>query len=394
LGNLIVYSNSNSYHKNENDVTSYHLPEVNELEINLSQLKRNAEIIRGLLKPQVRFLAVLKGDAYGHGMIPVAYELEKCGCDAFGVVRLNEAVTLREAGIKLPVFLLAPVTYAQVPWIIKYDITVMADQEELITVLDQICKEEHKTAKVHIKINTGLNRYGINQNEAVSFIEMVHSKYSFIEVEGVYTHFQNPDYNNEMTKYQMECFDRVIKSLEASLLRPPIVHAAGTTGIFKYPQAHYDMVRCGVLLFGLEHTKGEKDIPAGILPLMTLKGRIIKIRTIKKGEYGGYGNAFLAAKDTRVAIIGLGYGDGVGRGWKEVLIAGRRVPVINYFMDGIMADVTELGNLAREFEEAVAVGTQGSETIDWGEVCKWFGTYEDEQIQRITKRVPKHYFYD
>lgn len=390
----IIYNLSNAVTVKEKEVLNYPIPEVNEIDINLTQLKRNMNLIKGYLKPNTKFMAVLKGDAYGHGMLPIAYELERLKCDAFGVVRLIEAFSLRNAGIKTPTMLLAPIIPSQALWVVKHNITPMVDNERIIEELDKCASENYKLVNVHVKINTGLNRYGLYPDDAITLIRKIRDKYLHIKVDGVYTHFQNAEYDVDFTQVQINRFNEFLNKLEKEKLRPPIVHAAGSAGILMYPESHYDMVRCGIILYGLEHKEGEKSLPKGVKQLLTLKGRILKIREIKAGEPGGYGNTFVAKKNTRTAIIGVGYGDGVSRGWKEVLIAGKRVPVLNYFMDGIMVDITNISDNIKEFDEAVIIGNQGNEFISWEEASKYLGAYSDEQIQRITDRVPKHYFYE
>ena len=394
LKKKVTYNLANSLAIDEEEIFKYPIPEVNEMDINLSQLNRNFNIIRSLLKPDTKLMVVLKGDAYGHGMIPIAYELEHIKCDAFGVVRLIEAFTLREAGIKTPIVLLAPIIQSQASWVVKHDISPMVDNEEIIKALQKSAIENHKTVNVHIKINTGLNRYGIEPEQAVAFVRRIYKEYQQVRVQGLYTHFQDAEFNPQFTNKQIKLFNEVINLLEEENLRPEIIHAAGSAGILMYPESHYDMVRCGIIMYGLEHKEGEKSLPKGVEPLVTLKGRIIRIQLIKAGEFGGYGNKFIAQKDTTVAVIGLGYGDGVSRNWKEVLIAGTRVPVVNYFMDAIMVDISSVKEKVREFDEAVIIGRQGTESISWEEACKHIGSYVDEQIQRITERVPKHYFYE
>lgn len=390
----IIYNLANSIFVNEGESSRYPIPEVNEIYVNLSQLRRNFNIVHSILKPNTKLMAVVKGDACGHGMIPIAKELLNCKCDAFGVVRLIEALTLRKADIKIPIMLLSPIMLSEASYIIQYDITPMVDNEKIIKILDQCASECNKVVDLHVKINTGLNRYGIKPEESVAFIRKIHEEYHHVIVEGIYTHFQDPDYNPEFTHKQIKCFNNIINKLEKENLRPEIAHAASSTGTIKYPESHYDMVRCGMILYGLQHEQGEKDLPEGIKPLLTLKGRVMKIQRIKAGETGGYGSSFIAKKDSKVAIVGLGYGDGVSRGWKEVLIAGKRVPVVNYFMDGLMVDISDLEETVKEFDEAVIIGSQGLENISWLEACKHIGSYADEQIQRIAERVPRYYFYE
>lgn len=389
-----IYNPAISVDLNNNTSSEHTIPEVNEAFINLSQLKRNYIIIRSLISPTTKLMIVLKGDACGHGMVPIANEIATYNCDAFGVARLSEGITLRKAGIQTPIMLLSPIIPSQSSFAVQNNIIPMVDNEEIISILNKCAYENKKVVNVHVKVNTGLNRFGVNPNDVTTFIHKIHKNYPNIFVEGVYTHFQDPDYNQEGTKKQIETFNFIINQLEKENIRPEIIHASNSTGALKYPEAQYDMVRCGTILFGLEHEKGEKQLPKGMNFLLTLKSRILKIQYIKAGESGGYGSKFIAKKDCTVAIVGIGYGDGVSRNWKEVLIRGKRVPIVNYFMDGLMVDISDLGKNVQEFDEVVIIGTQENQCITWLEACENLNSYTDEQIQRITERVPRIYFYE
>lgn len=385
---------TNSNDLNASDLYKYPVPEINTMDINLGQLRRNYQEIIKHIAPTVKFMAVLKGDAYGHGIVPVAKELVNCHCDAFGVVRFNEAFALREAGVRLPILMLAPIMPSQVPWVINHNITPMVDEEMIIKELNKEGLARNQIISIHVKMNTGLNRFGLNEEQVIPFFKKVKEEYSYIKIEGFYTHFQNADYDKEFTKLQISRFERAVQQLEKENLRPELIHAANSAVLMKYPEAHYDMVRCGIILFGLEHTEGEKVIPAGVKELVSLKGRIIKIRDIAMGERAGYGSGFIAPRNTKIAFIAMGYGDGISRGWKEVIVQGQRAPIINYFMDGILVDITNLKGNVQLYEEATIIGSQETQTIGWGEACKALNSYEDEQIQFLTERVPKRYYYD
>ena len=154
------------------------------------------------------------------------------------------------------------------------------------------------------------------------------------------------------------------------------------------------MVRCGLALYGLELLEDKKCLPHGMQPIMSIKSRILKIRAIKNGEYSGYGNRFKAYRDSKVAVVGIGYGDGISRKWKEVLIAGQRFPVINYCMDSIIVDITDSKVEIKEFDEVVLVGKQLNESISWEQACKSIETSADEQLQKVTERVYRNYYYE
>jgi alanine racemase len=370
------------------------LIEINRADINLTQLRKNIDTIRNMLKPGVKFMGVTKGDAYGHGIVPIAEELERCGCHAIGVVRLMEAAVLREAGIKDPILMLSPLMPSQVPWIVKHNITPMVDNEEIIVALENCGAAQGKVINVHVKVNTGLNRYGVEVQDALGFIYKINKDCPHIKIEGIFTHFKDPEYNPQFTYFQLKRFDKVLNDLQREGLRPAIAHAAGSVGILMYPESHYDMVRCGLILYGIEPKEDEKLLPESIKPLMTIKSRILKIDNIKAGESGGYGSKFTAERDSSLAVVGIGYGDGISRGWKEVLVAGQRVPVINYFMDGILVDITDVKHVVKEFDEVILIGNENNETITWEEASNNINTFPDEQLQRITQRVPKYYFYE
>lgn len=368
-------------------------PEINRVDISLTQLRQNLINIRSMLKEGTKFLAVVKGDAYGHGLVPVSRALESFKCDVLGVVRLTEALALRRGGIKIPILMLAPIMPCQVRWIIEYDITPMVDNEKIINSLEKTAEEINKKIKVHVKINTGLNRYGITPEKTEEFITYIKQKCPHIIIEGIYTHFKSPQSDETFTNSQIDKFKKVLQKLELKQLRPQLAHTAGSPGILYYPESHFDMVRCGIILYGLEHKANGSLVPNGVQSIMTIKSTVIRIENIKAGDSTGYENEFVAERDMRIAIIGIGYGDGIQRGWKQVLIKGKRVSIISYFMDGIIADVTAMEDI-KEFDEVVIIGKQGDECISWKEACRNINTYIDEQVQNITERVPRHYYYD
>lgn len=367
---------------------------INTTDINLTQLKRNARIIRDQLKAGTKFMAVVKANAYGHGLVKISSELEKIGCDYLGVARLSEAIQLRENGIKLPILVFSPIIPCQVEFAIKGNITLMVDDIETAGYLNKIASENDSKIKVHIKVNTGLNRYGCDSSKAVELVRYVDDACSNLHLEGIFTHFRDGEYDTEYTEFQIKEFDKLLKQLENEKRRPPIVHASNSIGILAYPAAHYDMVRCGLALYGLELLDDKKCLPDGMQPIMSIKSRILKIRQIKSGEYSGYGNRFKACRDSSIAVVGIGYGDGISRKWKEVLIGGQRFTVINYCMDSIMVDITDAKTEIKVSDEVVLVGKQKNESISWEQACKSIETTADEQLQKVTERIYRNYYYE
>jgi alanine racemase len=370
------------------------LKEVVRLDINLSQLQRNVDKVFKLLKPGVQFMAVVKGDAYGHGLAPIGIALEGFGCHSLGVVRISEATALRSAGIKIPIAMLAPIMPIQVEEAVKLNLTMMVDNESIAYELNECGKKYNKTMKIHIKVNTGLNRFGVEPAEVSEFIKNIQNKYKSLVIEGIYTHFRDPEFNRDFTNKQIAIFNEVLEKLEKEGIRPTLAHAAATGGIIMNPEAQYDMVRCGILLYGEEYLKDKKVLPKGVLPLTTFTGQVIKINEVQEGQPIGYGDRHIAARKCRIAVIAGGYGDGVSRGWKQILINGQKVPILNYAMDCIEADITDVAGDVQEYDEAVFVGQQGNECITWEDVCYGLHSEVDEQLQRITCRVQRNYFYE
>jgi alanine racemase len=366
--------------------------EVIRLDVNLSQLRRNVEAISGLLKPEVKFMAVVKGNAYGHGLVPMAKALEEFGCHSLGVVRIIEAIALREAGIKIPIMMLAPIMPSQAAEAVKHELTIMLDNEATAYEVNKCAKSCNKVIQVHVKVNTGLNRFGIEPDKVLEFIKHIKDNCDNLEIEGIYTHFRDPEFNKSFTDTQIAIFNELLGKLEKEGFRPPLAHAAATGGILIYPEAHYNMIRCGILLYGEEYLKGKKILPEGVLPLTSLASRVIKINEVQTGQPIGYGDKHIASRKSRIAVIAGGYGDGVSRGWKNILIHGQKVPIVNYAMDCIEADITDVEGNVQEYDEAVLVGHQGSECITWEEACYGLNSEVDEQLQRITNRVPKNYY--
>lgn len=368
--------------------------EVMRLDINLSQLKRNFNAITKLLKPGVKFMAVVKGNAYGHGNLAIAKALEGFGCHSLGVVRITEAIELREAGIKIPVVMLAPIMPSQAEEAVKHDLTCMIDNESIAEELNKYAKKYNKAVKVHIKINTGLNRFGIEPANASNFIKNIRNNFDSLEVEGIYTHFRDPEFNKPFTDNQIAIFNGVLERLEQEGIRPSLAHAAATGGILMYQEAQYDMIRCGILLYGEEYLKGKRVLPKGVLPLTSLLGRIIKINEVQAGQAIGYGDKSIAARESRIAVIAGGYGDGVSRGWKHVLINGQKVSIVNYAMDCLEVDITDILGEVKLFDEVVFIGRQGTECITWEDACYGLNSEVDEQLQRITSRVQRNYYFE
>lgn len=376
------------------DNTTYPIKEVSRLDINLSQLKRNVEAILDMLKPGVQFMAVVKGNAYGHGLVPISKALVSFGCHSLGVVRISEATALRDAGIQIPIVMLAPLLPEQVETAVVNNLTIMVDNLIICQEADRQARNQNKKMRVHIKVNTGLNRFGIDTDEVLDFARRIQSDYSNLEIEGIFTHFRDPEFDKAFTERQIQMFDGVLRVLEQEGLRPKLAHAAASGGILMYPEAQYDLVRCGILLYGEEYLKGRKVMPNKVKPITSFKSVITKLIQVRSGQHIGYGTGHVIARDSRIAIIGAGYGDGISRGWKQVLINGQKADVLNYSMDCLVIDVTDIVGTVKEYDEVVLIGRQGEEQLTWEDACYGLDSEVDEQLQRITNRVHRTYYFE
>ena len=345
------------------------------VEIDLSRLRENLRIIRADLSPRVRIMAVVKDDAYGHGAVEVARIAVEEGVWGFGLSTLEEALTLREAGITAPLVLLGERQEEELPWCLKYNLTVCVNRVETVRVLGRLARESRKRIPIHVKLNTGMNRFGVRWDEAMPLFQAILEEESLV-LEGVMTHFaQSDEADKTFANLQVARFDEVISKLKAKGIQYGMEHLCNSGGFLDLPHAHRDMVRIGILMYGVYPSAVCRRIP-GIRPVMSVKARVAGFQNLKPGDSVGYGMRYKATTPRRIAIIPVGYGDGYPRviNTGEVLIRGRRVPIVGgVTMDALMVDVTELPEVSM-WDEVVLMGEQGNEEISVHEIAKLKGS--------------------
>jgi len=345
------------------------------VEIDLSRLRENLRIIRADLSPRVRIMAVVKDDAYGHGAVEVARIAVEEGVWGFGLSTLEEALTLREAGITAPLVLLGERQEEELPWCLKYNLTVCVNRVETVRVLGRLARESRKRIPIHVKLNTGMNRFGVRWDEAMPLFQAILEEESLV-LEGVMTHFaQSDEADKTFANLQVARFDEVISRLKAKGIQYGMEHLCNSGGFLDLPHAHRDMVRIGILMYGVYPSAVCRRIP-GIRPVMSVKARVAGFQNLKPGDSVGYGMRYKATTPRRIAIIPVGYGDGYPRviNTGEVLIRGRRVPIVGgVTMDALMVDVTELPEVSM-WDEVVLMGEQGNEEISVHEIAKLKGS--------------------
>ena len=340
-------------------------------EIDLGQLRRNVQLIRRDLPRDVKFLAVVKDEAYGHGALDVARLALAEGAWGCGLSTLEEAMTLRDAGITAPLLLLGERQEAELEWCVAHDLTVCVNEPHIVRALARLAAEFEKRVPVHLKINTGMSRYGVRWDAAPPLVEQIVAEKS-LSLEGVMTHFaQSDETDKTFANLQIARFDEVIRALEQKGISVPLKHLCNSGGLLDLPHAHRDLVRVGILIHGIFPSQVCRRIP-GIEPVMSVKAKIAAIQTVRPGESVGYAMRYTATSERRIAVLPIGYGDGFPRVRNEggALIHGRRAPLIGgVAMDAITVDITDIPQ-AQMWDEAVLMGKQGDEEISVRDLAK------------------------
>jgi alanine racemase len=284
---------------------------------------------------------------------------------------LEEAMTLREAGITAPLLLLGERQEIELPWCVEHDLTVCVNEFHTVRQLARIAKAHGKRVPMHLKIHTGMSRYGVRWDEALPLIDQIITEKS-LWLEGVMTHFaQSDESDKSFANLQFSRFNEVLRVMEQKKFSVKLRHTCNSGGFLDLPHAHLDMVRTGILMYGVFPSSVCRRIP-GIEPVMSVKARIAAIQKIKPGEVVGYGMRYTAPSERRVAVLPIGYGDGFPRVRNQggALIRGQRAPLIGGIaMDALMVDITDIPE-AQMWDEAVLMGKQGDEEITVHDLAK------------------------
>ena len=347
--------------------------------------------MRAQLGEGVRFLAVVKANAYGHGAVPVARAALEAGADMLAVAIPEEGVELRQAGVDAPILVLGGIDEAAAQAVAQSALTQAVFDESRILALAAAGRACGRAAQVHLKLDTGMSRIGVRTaQEAQALVRLIDSLEG-IELTGCFTHMATADEADSAgTLAQIARFREMCDAIAAVHPGKITRHAANTASIFCYPQAHADMVRGGIALYGYPPVPQAK----GLMPAMRWVTRGVYVKTIAPGDRVSYGGLFTAERETRVMTVPVGYADGYRRaitGKGCVLVRGRRAPVLGRVcMDQIMVDVTDIPG-AQAGDEVVLLGRQGDEMIDADEMAAWIGTISYEVICSPSPRVPRTY---
>jgi len=370
----------------------------NWIELSSEAIAHNVRVFRELVGEARKFMAVVKSNAYGHGMIEVARTALTAGADWLGVFSSFEGLALRTAGITAPVLLLGPTPQERIPEAIDADlrptIASITGVEELLRCTSVVAR-----TRCHLKLETGTNRQGFTPLNLWEAVEKLRD--AGVLVEGVYTHYADIEdtTDHSFATAQVNRFTAMLDGFAQRNIPVPMAHTACTAAAILFPQTHFDMVRVGIGLYGLWPSK-ETRVSAGMLgrvqpdlhPVMTWKTRIRQIKTVPAGDYVGYGRTFRTTRTTRVAILPIGYADGYDRGFSghaHTLVRGVRAPILGRIcMNLCMIDVTDVSGVTVN-DEVVLIGKDGDETIGAADLAAMAGTINYEIVTRAAPNAPR-----
>ena len=356
------------------------------VEVDGRALAHNYRILRGLIPPGSRLLAVVKANAYGHGLVPTSHELEALGADWFGVANVHEGMTLREAGVAQPILLLSATLPEEMETALAQNLTLTISSIEEARALDQVASARRQRARIHFKVDTGMGRLGTWHEQAREELARVR-EFRHVELGGLYTHFASGDGDPAMTQAQWEFMVPFFEE-NPDLIR----HAANSPVVTRRYGFPADMARVGLALYGIAPNPLDDEL--GFHPALTWKSRVVELREVPAGRTISYGATYRTERHERHAVVGMGYGDGYFRAHSQgghLLICGKRCPIRGRVtMDQIIADVSEVG-ACRVGEEVVALGSQGSEAITARDLAVEVGTIPWEILTSVGARVPREY---
>jgi alanine racemase len=365
------------------------------IEINLDNLAHNMKEVKKNIRKDTLIMAVVKANAYGHGSVKSAEVFLENGANRLAVSTLSEAIELRKKNIKAPILILGYTPKSQYPLILEWDITQTIYNYESAKNLSENAIKMKKNGIVHIKIDSGMGRLGFLPNkESVEEIVKI-SKLPNLKIEGVYTHFATADEKDKSaTRLQYSRFMKIIEELKNRGIHIPIKHVSNSAAIIDFPEYNLDMVRAGIILYGLYPSDEVNRNKMVLKPAMTLKAKVSNVKEVPKGTGISYGQVFVTERKSKIATIPIGYADGFTRlltSKGEAFIKGKRVPIVGRIcMDQCMLDVTEIDNISIGDEAVLfGYGEEGYPHID--EIANKLNTINYEVICMMGRRIPRVY---
>jgi alanine racemase len=363
-------------------------------EIDLAALERNLRLIRASLPPHMRYVAVVKADAYGHGLPQTVARLMHAGADLFAVANVSEAEAIRELGPGWPILLLSPLLPEEDRYLAELDLAATVSTEDEVARFDAVGRAAGQPVSVHLKIDTGMGRLGVWHERAAELYVKIRDA-SHVRLAGVFTHFASPDDDPAFTSEQRRRFLALLQRCEGLPLKDIFIHADNSAGIETLPGGSpFNAVRVGLLQFGVLPHPNSLLAQVHTEPVFSFHTRVGIVKDLPHGTSISYGRTHTLSRDSRVAVLTAGYGDGLPRAASnraQVLVRGRRCPVLGRVtMDQTVVDVTDVPGV-ESGDEVVLVGRQQGAEISLAEFSRWADTIPWETLCSVTKRVPRIY---
>ncbi|MGI0483020.1 alanine racemase [Geminocystis sp. CENA526] len=360
--------------------------------INHQALINNVQALKSLLNPHTQLMAVIKADAYGHGAVKVAQTILQSGVDSLAIATLPEGIELREAGIVVPIMILGAInSIEQVKDIVEYNLEPTLCTPHQASIFVETLAQLNATLPVHLKLDTGMSRLGTHWHNAVDFVQYI-QQFPQLQLASIYSHLATADdVDTSVTKLQHSRFEEAISALKASGIKIPRLHLANSAGTLLDRTLHYDMVRVGLALYGISPAPHLKD-KVKLQPALEVKARITQIKTLSPGTGVSYGHTFKCDRSTTIAVVGIGYADGIPRllsNKMKVIIRGKFAQQIgNITMDQLMLNVSNFSDL--EVGEVVTLlGKEGDLEVTADDWASSIGTISWEILCSFKHRLPR-----
>jgi alanine racemase len=368
------------------------------VEIDREAIRHNLKRFRKLLGPDVKILAVVKADGYGHGAVESARLALATGATTLGVSSVDEGIELRRAGIAAPILILAEPPIEAIPLVLQHQLVPSIYNMEFALALGETADAQGRPSPYHLKVDTGMNRVGVHYSDAGDFLRTI-SFHRGLDLQGVFTHFATADdINTAGFKRQIERFEQALSVIRYMGVSPGVIHAANTSAAIRYKQAHYDMVRLGIGIYGLHPSEVTKSI-IELRPAMSVRGRISFLKSVPIGEGVSYSHTYLSPGNVLIATIPIGYGDGISRvlsNRMDVLVGGRRLPQVgNICMDMMMVEIDQRASALHPRanielgDEVIIIGRSGNDEITLDDMAKMLGTINYELACRFGLRLDR-----
>lgn len=364
------------------------------VQVDLERLRSNLQAIQAHVST-AKVMPILKANAYGHGLVRVGQYMQELGVGSIGVAYLEEGILLREAGITTPILVLGGILGSQAPLFLQHNLTLTVSSTQKLEQVEAAAAAAGVTARVHLKIDTGMERIGVHYYNAESLLEAT-LKCKHVEVEGIFSHFANADAADlASARTQVARFEEVLRFYEKRSLPMPLRHMANSGAVLQLPESWMDIVRPGILLYGV-YPSAQAQRTVAVQPALTWSSRIVYFKVVQPGHPVSYGSTWQSDHPVRVVTVPVGYGDGYFRamsGQAQVLIKGQRYPVVGTIcMDQFMVNIEH--DSAYNEDEIILVGQSGNERITVEDLAAWAGTIPYEILTNINTRVPRVYLQD